>query len=355
MFAHFRGSIIFTAVCLALAAWYGWSETHALSGLLRVLWTVLVLSVLEVSLSFDNAVVNATVLQTMDEIWRKRFLTWGMIFAVYGMYIAFPLAIVAVAAGLNPVEAVRLSLSDPERYEAIVSSAHVGIAGFGGAFLTLVGLKFFFDSDKEVHWIGLIEKRIAGLGALPAIEVGLLLLALWGLSATLPLTEGHTFLIAGILGIIAFIAVEAVGKALELREEQQRALGAAVRSGLGAFIYLNVLDASFSFDAVIGAFALSNNMIVIALGLSIGAMFVRSLTLLLVRRGTLAQYRYLEHGAFWAIIALGVIMLVSARYTVPESITGLIGAVMIAGSLLWSVRWRRRHPESVSGDEVPAA
>ncbi len=346
MLANFRGSIAFTAVCLALAALYGWSESHTVAGLLRELWTVTVLAVLEVSLSFDNAVVNATVLQDMDEIWRKRFLTWGMIFAVYGMYVAFPLAIVAVAAGLNPVEAVNLSLTQPEKYEAIVSSAHVGIAGFGGAFLSLVGFKFFFDSDKEVHWIGVIERRIAVLGALPAIEIGLLLLALWGISSQLPVEEGHTFVIAGILGIIAFIAVEAVGKALELREEHQRALGTVVRSGLGGFIYLNVLDASFSFDAVIGAFALSNNMIVIALGLSIGAMFVRSLTLLLVRKGTLAEYRYLEHGAFWAIIALGIIMLVSARYEVPESITGLIGAVMIAGSLAWSVRWKRHHPET---------
>ena len=147
------------------------------------------------------------------------------------------------------------------------------------------------------------------------------------------------------LGIIAFIAVDALGTALELREERLRLMGAIVRSGLGGFIYLNVLDASFSFDAVIGAFALSNNMVVIALGLSIGAMFVRSMTLLLVRRGTLSEYRYLEHGAFWAIIALGAIMLLSARYHIPESITGLIGAVLIGASLGWSVRHNRKFPD----------
>ena len=94
-----------------------------------------------------------------------------------------------------------------------------------------------------------------------------------------------------------------------------------MKSGLGGFLYLEVLDASFSFDGVIGAFALSNNMI-IALGLSVGAMFVRSMTIHLVRTGTLAQYRYLEHGAFWAIIVLGVIMLLSARYHIPETIPG---------------------------------
>ena len=91
-----------------------------------------------------------------------------------------------------------------------------------------------------------------------------------------------------------------------------------MRSGLGGFLYLNVLDASFSFDGVIGAFALSNNMIVIALGLSIGAMFVRSMTIIWSQKGTLAEYRYLEHGAFWAIIALGAIMLLSARCAHPR-------------------------------------
>lgn len=351
MLRHFRGSIIFSIVCLALAAWYGWSESGNLAGMVRVLWIVMVLAVLEVSLSFDNAVVNATVLEDMDEVWRQRFLTWGMIFAVYGMYIFFPLAIVMVAAGLGPVETIRLSLSDPQQYERIVSSAHVGIAGFGGAFLSMVGLKFFFDADKDVHWIGVIEARLAKFSALPAMEIALLLAALWGISSTLPDGEALTFLTAGMLGIIAFIAVDALGTALELREERLRLMGAIVRSGLGGFIYLNVLDASFSFDAVIGAFALSNNMVVIALGLSIGAMFVRSMTLLLVRRGTLSEYRYLEHGAFWAIIALGAIMLLSAKFHIPEAVTGLIGAVLIGLSLWWSIRHNRRNPES----EIEAA
>jgi hypothetical protein len=99
---------------------------------------------------------------------------------------------------------------------------------------------------------------------------------------------------------------------------------------------------------VIGAFALSNNMVIIALGLSVGAMFVRSLTIMLVRKGTLAEYRYLEHGAFWAILALGVIMLLSSHYAIPETVTGLIGAVLIGVSFAWSVLFNRR--EALSSD-----
>lgn len=345
MLKHFRTSIVFTLVCFALAAWYGYSQ-GGLGSAGQVLWTVAVLAVLEVSLSFDNAVVNATVLQNMDELWRKRFLTWGMVFAVYGMYIFFPLAIVAVAAGIGPVDALKLSLQNPAEYERIVSSAHVAIAGFGGAFLTMVGLKFFFDSDKDVHWIDVVERWLARFSALPAIEIALLLLVLWGISAMLPADVALSFLVSGVLGIVAFILVDALGTALELREDRLRAMGTLVRSGLGGFIYLNVLDATFSFDAVIGAFALSNNMVVIALGLSIGAMFVRSLTLLLVRQGTLAEFRFLEHGAFWAIVALGAIMLASARWEIPESVTGLIGAVLIVASLWWSIRHNRRSPDA---------
>jgi hypothetical protein len=339
-------SFIFTLICLALGLWYGWASTGSVGATAGILWIIVVLSVLEISLSFDNAVINASVLKDMDRVWQKRFLTWGIAFAVFGMRVVFPLAIVAIAAGLGPMEAIRLSLNDPLEYERIVSSAHVGIAGFGGAFLAMVGLKFFFDGEKDVHWIRFVEQQLAKVSAVPAAEVALLLLVLWGISGMLPDADALTFIVAGILGIVTFIAVEAVNTVLELREEARRLHGAVARSGLGGFIYLNILDASFSFDGVIGAFALSNNMVVIALGLSIGAMFVRSMTIHLVEKGTLAEYRYLEHGAFWAIIALGAIMLFSARFHIPETITGLIGATLIGISLWWSIRHNRRHPEA---------
>jgi hypothetical protein len=343
----YKGSMLFTAICLALALWYGWEQSGTVAGTLSVLWIVLVLSVLEISLSFDNAVVNATVLKEMDETWQRRFLTWGMVIAVFGMRIVFPLAIVAIAAGLGPSETIRLSLNDPVRYEEIVSSAHVGIAGFGGAFLAMVGLKFFFDADKDVHWIAVVEKQLARFSRIEAVEIAFLLLAMYLISLLLPEDEALTFLVAGMLGLVTFIAVEAIGTVLELREEARAATGAVVRSGLAGFLYLNVLDASFSFDGVIGAFALSNNMIVIALGLSIGAMFVRSMTIMLVKKGTLSEYRYLEHGAFWAILALAAIMLLSSHYVIPETITGLIGAALIGVSLWWSIRHNKRHRDPI--------
>ena len=342
---YYGFSLAFSSVCLALAVWYGWASTENITATLGILWIVFVLSILEVSLSFDNAVVNATVLRNMDPVWQRRFLTWGILIAVFGMRIVFPIAIVAIAAKLGPIDAINLSLNNPEEYQRIVSAAHIGIAGFGGAFLAMVGLVFFFEEDKEIHWIAVLERNINRFATVPAVEIGLVLALIYGVSTMLSPEDANTFLTAGILGLLTYIGVNAIAALLEQHEAKKRTAGVIVKSGLGGFLYLEVLDASFSFDGVIGAFALSNNMIIIALGLSVGAMFVRSMTIHLVRTGTLAQYRYLEHGAFWAIIVLGIIMLLSARYHIPETITGLLGAVLIGLSFAWSVRHNRRHPE----------
>lgn len=347
---YYTGSILFTILCLAGAAWVGWSLTGTVAGTLGILWITLVLGVLEVSLSFDNAVVNASVLKDMDAKWRRIFLTWGILIAVFGMRILFPVAIVAIAASLGPIEAIRLAASEPATYERLITEAHVGIAGFGGAFLAMVGLKFFFDADKDIHWIDVIEQRLTKLSSVPALEIGIVLLALYGVSTLLTAEAAMTYLVAGIFGLLTYIAVDALGNVLEGSED---ATGMVVRSGLASFLYLEVLDASFSFDGVIGAFALSNNLFIIALGLGIGAMFVRSMTVMLVDKGTLAEYRYLEHGAFWAIIALAIIMLLSAYegLHIPETVTGLIGAVLIGLALWTSIRHNRLHPE---GDEEPS-
>lgn len=350
---YYTFSLIFTAACFALGLWYAIASTDSLSGVLQILWIILILSILEISLSFDNAVVNATVLREMDPVWQQRFLVWGIAIAVFGTRIVFPLAIVAIAAGIGPIDAINLSLNDPERYEEIVSGAHIGIGGFGGAFLAMVGLRFFFDADKDVHWIEVVERKLTRVSDLPSMEIGLLLVIMWIISLQLSEADALTFLTAGMLGLVTFIAVHALGEWLNMREQAKKASGAVVRSGLGGFLYLEVLDASFSFDGVIGAFALSNNMVIIALGLSIGAMFVRSMTIHLVRKGTLAQYRYLEHGAFWAIIVLGGIMLLSAVVHIPETITGLIGGVLIGLSFWWSIRHNRAERAAATTSAEP--
>lgn len=342
MFKHFGGSLLFTLAGLAIGAWYGWALTGTLDGMLGIVWICAVLAVLEVSLSFDNAAVNASILKDMDPVWQRRFLTWGIAIAVFGMRIVFPLVIVMVAASLGPVEAMRLALNEPAEYQRIVSGAHVGLMGFGGAFLGMVGLKYFFDSDKDVNWIDAIERPLAKVANIEAIAIGLVLAGTWAVSNVLPEEAALTFLIAAIAGLLTYLGVEIVN---HLLEPPTPSAGDVAKAGFGAFLYLEVLDASFSFDGVIGAFALTNNLIIIAIGLGIGAMFVRSMTIFLVNKGTMSEYRYLEHGAFYAIIALAVIMYLNTFMHIPEVITGVIGAVLIGLALWSSVRWNRANPE----------
>lgn len=346
MIKHFKGSIIFTIVALALAGANGYFQTGSMNSLFQAVFIAMVLGVMETSLSLDNAVVNATVLKDMDEKWVKRFLTWGIAIAVFGMRIVFPLVIVAIAAMVTPWEAVRIALFDHQRYEEIVTGAHVGISGFGGAFLALVGLSFFFDDDREHHWIPVIEKPLASLAKIPHINYIVTALAIVGLSFLTH--EQRTFLIAGASGIATFFAVEWLGDKMGAED----ATGKVVRTGAAGFIYLEFLDASFSFDGVIGAFAITNDIVQIALGLGIGAMFVRSMTVALVKGGTLDEYRFLESGAFYAIIALATIMLISIRIETPEYITGLIGAAFIGLSFWASVRHKKLFPHEYEEEVI---
>ena len=348
MLKHFWGSLLFTAICMALGGWYGWAVSGTVEGTLSILWICAVLAVLEVSLSFDNAAVNASILKDMDPVWQQRFLTWGIAIAVFGMRIVFPIVIVMVAASLGPIDAVRLALSEPAEYQRIVSDAHIGLMGFGGAFLGMVGLKFFFDAEKDLDWIAAIERPLAKVADIEAISIGLVLLGTWATSTMLAEPDALTFIIAAIGGLLTYLAVEIVNHVLE---PPSPSTGDVAKAGFGAFLYLEVLDASFSFDGVIGAFALTNNLIIIAIGLGIGAMFVRSMTIFLVRKGTMSEYRYLEHGAFYAILALAVIMYINTFAHIPETITGLIGAVLIGLAFWSSVRANRANQEEVTKPE----
>ena len=336
---YFRNSLLVTIVGLGLGSFLGWETTGNWVGALSTMFVVAVLAILEVSLSFDNAVVNATVLKEMTPVWRRRFITWGIAIAVFGMRIVFPLAIVAIIAGIDPLSALVMAATDPDRYSRVLTSAHISVSAFGGAFLAMVGFKHFFNYEKDVHWIAIIERPLTRLGRIEAVELGLVLLLLYMVSTWLPGHERMEFLVVGIFGLVTYIAVDGISAVLSV---ESTITGEVARCGAAAFLYLEVLDASFSFDGVIGAFALSNNLFIIAIGLGVGAMFVRSLTIMLVELETLASYRYVEHGAFYAIIALAVIMFLNTVRHIPEVVTGLIGAGFIVTAFVDSIRYNRR-------------
>ncbi|MBW0093311.1 DUF475 domain-containing protein [Pseudonocardia sp. KRD-184] len=371
---------------------FGWSYAVTVVSLVIAFlyggWTALILcailGVLEISLSFDNAVVNATILERMSEFWQKIFLTIGIFIAVFGMRLVFPLVIVAVTAGLNPVESLTLALeqrpeSDPTSYAALLDEAYPQIAAFGGMFLFMLFLDWMFE-DRDIKWLQPIEKFLSRIGQIERISIVMAVLALVLLSQFLA-EDPAVVLLAGSLGLITYLAVQGLGQFFEQAGQAQmeevegdegaepasngsggpsNLAKATGKAGFFLFLYLEVLDAAFSFDGVIGAFAITPDPIIIALGLGlIGAMFVRSLTVFLVRKGTLADYVYLEHGAHWAIGALAVILLVGIGYHVNEILTGLIGVAFIGAALLSSIlRNRRLEAEGVNthktADELAA-
>jgi hypothetical protein len=336
---YFFWPVLLTVLGLALSFALGLQAQGTLAGGLSFLLIGSVLAVLEISLSFDNAIVNANKLKDMTEVWQRRFLTWGILIAVFGMRIVFPLLVVVIAAGIGPVAAVVLAATEPQEYARIMDEAHLSISAFGGTFLMMVALSYFIDHDKEVDWFRPLETRLRGCAALRGIELAIVLLIAVGFASVLPAGEGATFLFSAVCGLLTFLAVELLGQWLDAAEATR---GAAARGGFGAFLYLEVLDASFSFDGVIGAFALTQNLFLIAIGLGIGALYVRSMTIMLVEKKTLAEFRYLEHGAFYSILALSVIMLAQSLMHVHEAITGLVGAGLIAAALAASIRENRR-------------
>lgn len=339
---HFRASFIISIICFGIAFYWGYASGGIAAGA-TCATIALILSILEVSLSFDNAVVNASILKRMDERWQRYFLTWGILIAVFGMRLVFPVAIVQFATNIDFFSVAEMALKDPATYALHLTGAHLQIAAFGGMFLLMVFLGFLFDNNRELIWLGYLERKFSSFGKLESIEIVCSLLLLLGMQQFLEPEARLTALYAGIAGVVLFVIVDSLAALFEDEEEGEDVSDAIKRGSMMSFIYLEILDASFSFDGVIGAFAITQDVVTIMLGLAVGAMFVRSLTVFLVHQGTLDHYVFLEHGAHYAIGALATIMLVSMRYEIPEVVTGLVGAVFIGLSILSSVLYRRKQ------------
>jgi hypothetical protein len=316
---------IVTIVAFAAAFIYGGPQA---------LFLVALLAVLETTLSFDNAVINAKVLGNMSPLWQRRFLTWGILFAVFGTRFVLPILIVSVAALLSPFEVTRLAFFDAAAYGEHLKDAHVAISAFGSAFLMLVSLKYFFNEAKTIHWIEAIERRISGWGKIEAIEIAMTLFVMLLCALFVPAEESTALLIAGIVGVVIFVVIEGISHSFS------HVHTSVATGGLALFVYLNILDSAFSLDGVVGAFAITTQLPIIIAGLGIGALFVRTFTIALVRAKTLSSLVYLEHGAHWAIFGLALSMLASIFVHVPEAVTGLIGFIFVALSYVSSKKAR---------------
>jgi len=337
------------------------SKTHPLriffiSGLITVLslaaiagfvgpqafFIALVLILVEITFSFENAIINAKVLSTVSEFWRKIFITIGILIAVVGMRLVFPIAIVAITAGLSMGSVVDLALNHPNRYATELNEAHISIAAFGGMFLLMLCLSFFFDPKRKIRWINIIEKPLQDMSKwwlYTTVSLGVLIVL-----SVLPANHepSQTF-IAGLVGIVTYVVIHGLAE-LFAKTQKQNVGGKALKTGMAgfmAFLYLEVLDASFSFDGVIGAFAVTNEVLLIAIGLGIGALWVRSLTIFMVEHKVLHAYRYLEHGAHYTIGVLACVLLAGIFFNIPEAIAGVAGLIIITTSVISSIRASR--------------
>lgn len=315
---------------------FGFAAIASVAVLLAVLFglgpaalaTTLILAIIEITFSFDNAIVNAKILERLSPAWQTAFLTVGIILAVFVIRFFLPILIVALTAGLGLGQVVTLAFSHPGQYADQLKLAHPLIASFGGAFLLTLALEFFVNDEHEVFLWRALEKPLKKLANfwLPAAISLALVLALASSANRAEILE------AGVLGVGSFVLLQIVSRALSRAQPQGKHL--AGWAGLGLFVYLQFLDASFSLDGVIGAFAISDKVILIAAGLGIGALWVRSLTIFMVRRGTLGQYIYLEHGAFYTIGILALSLMASLFVEIPSFVTGLVGLVII-GAAVW--------------------
>ena len=337
MFKYFFSSYLVTI--LGLAGAYFWGEHVQANTGLTCMFIASVLAILEISLSFDNAVVNAMKLEKMSEKWRHRFITWGILIAVFGMRFVFPIAVVAIFAKLNMLTVLDMALNNVNEYAHYLELTHAPIVTFGGAFLLMLFLDYFTDSKKDIHWLSPLETQLQRLSCVRGICTIVTLIFLALLMLKIEPSYQMSVLKSGLAGIVTYLLIDGLAEWLEKRQEERAKLCAdTVKcSGLVGFLYLELIDASFSLDGVLGAFALSKDILIITIGLFIGAMFVRSLTIMLVEKKTLKQFLYLEHGAHWAIGVLALLMFISTIHHVPEVLTGLLGVVFIVSAFVSSL------------------
>ncbi len=316
-----------------------WMLTH---GGVAGLWLFAILVVLEVTFSFDNAVINSRVLVRMSPFWQKLFLTVGIFIAVFVVRFLLPIFIVMLTSGHGFSEVVNLALNDPEQYGETLKHAAPTIDAFGGTFLAMIGISYFMNRHKDIHWLGKIERKLVRAGNYENFKVFIMLTVAMALYFTVDDSHKITVLVASIVGTLLHIGLEIFGSYFEKRQKKT-ATNLVGMAAFGSFMYLEILDASFSLDGVIGAFAITNEIVLIIAGLGAGAIWVRSLTVYLMKSGTLAKYKYLEHGAHWAILALGIVMLVKLYHVEPpEWFTGTLGLIVIAIAIASSVIEQKR-------------
>jgi uncharacterized protein len=338
---HYGGSTFVSAILIAFVGWKLGPGAMVIA---------IILALLEMTFSFDNAVINARILERMSPGWQKAFIWVGIPIAVFGVRVFLPLLIVAAISGQAVGYVADIAINDSEKYGHLLDEAHYVIASFGGVFLLMLALDFFFK-HKEIKWLRSAESIMIKAGSLEGLTVIFAIIAIF--ISTLLVDKKHDYevVVAGLAGMFIYLILHSMNVLLARSRIAEKAQVAkkTFKAGLIGFLYLEVVDASFSLDSVIGAFAITKEIVIIAIGLGIGAIYVRSMTLHMLRTKALDNYRYMEHGAHYAIIILALLMIASLKYHIPEYITGTCGVVVIIASI-----WSSVHANKVDKKKIKA-
>ncbi len=336
---HYWPELLITIVIWGVIGWQ--------MGLAAFVVTV-ILSILEITLSADNAVVNSRVLVKMSRLWQLLFLTVGIFVAVFLVRFALPILMVAAMTSLDSIEVLTLAINDADKYGEYLHEISPSINAFGGIFLLFVAMFFFMERGRQHLWIRPIEWALQVVSRVPYLKYIIAFSVFVPVFyITDPADRDAVFgaLVAGALTYLILHSITLMMEHINKKNQLKKQVGWAA---FVSFMYLEVLDASFSLDGVVGAFALTNNIIIIMAGLGIGALWVRTMTLYMVKHQTLNTYRYLESGAHWAIAGLSLVMFLKlAHIELSELVVGSIGLVFIGAAIYSSVLANRSESKSI--------
>ncbi len=301
------------------------------------IFTILGLALFEIISSADNAIINAEVLRTMSDKMRKWFLFWGILFAVFVIRGLLPWAIIwATVPSLGPIGALTATWSsDPMVHTAIEKSAPILMAG-GGIFLVFLFFHWLFLEPKHFGLRG--EKFFYSQGVWFYAVVSIVLsVVVWLALKTDPLMA-----FGAVIGSTAFFITHGFKENAEHAEKEMLS-GTSKKSDISKILYLEVIDATFSIDGVLGAFAFTLSIPLILIGNGIGAIVLRKLTVSNIE--TVKKYVFLKNGAMYSVFFLGFIMILHAfQIAVPEWISPLV-TFLVVGYFFWK---SHRHLSAVS-------
>lgn len=294
-----------------------------------ILLIILGLCLFETISSIDNAVINAEVLSTMGQKAKKWFLLWGMLFAVFIVRGLLPLLIIwASVPSLGIWGALTATFNgDPKVVEAIDRAAPLLMMA-GGIFLVFLFFNWLFQEEKSY---GLFGERFFHKHAVwfYAVVSFLLTVIVW-----LALHKDPLLAFAASLGSSLFFITHGFKQNAQIQEKQLMKKGS---SDLAKIFYLEAIDATFSIDGVLGAFAFTLSVPLILLGNGLGAIILRQLTVSNIDR--IKKYIYLKNGAMYSVLFLGTIMLLdSFGFNIPNYVSPLATFLTIAYFFLKSKR-----------------